>query len=318
VDRDSDPVWSADGKRVAFLRTPTQENCRCSGRAERPAVVDPVGGGRQRNGREVWKAKPGRGKRLPWRRRREPASLGRGDRIVFPWEEDGWTHLYSVAAAGGEAALLTPGDFEVEYASLGQDGKDAVYASNQGDIDRRHLWKVAASGGIPESLTRETALSGHLSARWAEARSVPRFRCTTAGRPFVLAGGRRIDVAPGSLGAEFPRGRLIVPQAVTFKAADGIEIRGQLFLAGGIQPGERRPAVIFLHGGSRRQMLLGWHGMALLPQHIRLQSVPGEPWLHRALGQLSQAGPDTYEFREALRYAPWGPASSTTCWGAGR
>jgi hypothetical protein len=28
-----------------------------------------------------------------------------------------------------------------------------------------------------------------------------------------------------------------------------------------LRSGEKRPAVIFFHGGSRRQMLLGWHYM---------------------------------------------------------
>jgi hypothetical protein len=29
--------------------------------------------------------------------------------LVFPAENDGWLHLYSVPANGGEARLLTPG-----------------------------------------------------------------------------------------------------------------------------------------------------------------------------------------------------------------
>ena len=29
----------------------------------------------------------------------------------------------------------------------------------------------------------------------------------------------------------------------------------------GIAPGERRPALVFFHAGSQRQMLLGWHYM---------------------------------------------------------
>ena len=47
---------------------------------------------------------------------------------------------------------------------------------------------------------------------------------------------------------------------MTFKAADGWEIHGQLFLPPG-QTGARRPAVIFVHGGPSRQMLPGWHYM---------------------------------------------------------
>ena len=52
---------------------------------------------------------------------------------------------------------------------------------------------------------------------------------------------------------------LFEPQQVLFSAADGVTIHGQLFLPKNLKPGERRPAVVFFHGGSRRQMLLGWH-----------------------------------------------------------
>ena len=64
-----------------------------------------------------------------------------GDRIVFPSEGDGWLHLYSVAAVGGKATLLTPGAFEVEDVAPAPGRIEVLYSSNQGDIDRRHIWK---------------------------------------------------------------------------------------------------------------------------------------------------------------------------------
>jgi dipeptidyl aminopeptidase/acylaminoacyl peptidase len=48
----------------------------------------------------------------------------------------------------------------------------------------------------------------------------------------------------------------VAPEAVEFESTDGLEIRGQLFRARGAGP---HPAVIFVHGGPRRQMLLGFH-----------------------------------------------------------
>src|SRR5438874_1598247 len=48
-------------------------------------------------------------------------------------------------------------------------------------------------------------------------------------------------------------------EEVTFKSEDGLEIHGQLFV-----PAERRqagPALIFVHGGPIRQMMLGFHYM---------------------------------------------------------
>src|SRR5262249_16478826 len=53
---------------------------------------------------------------------------------------------------------------------------------------------------------------------------------------------------------------LVTPQQVIFPASDGLPIHGQLFIPRGAS-GAKRAAVIFFHGGSRRQMLLGYHYM---------------------------------------------------------
>jgi dipeptidyl aminopeptidase/acylaminoacyl peptidase len=49
----------------------------------------------------------------------------------------------------------------------------------------------------------------------------------------------------------------VIPKKVVFKAADGVEIHGQLFEAQGGPT--KKPGVIYVHGGPPRQMLLGWH-----------------------------------------------------------
>jgi len=59
----------------------------------------------------------------------------------------------------------------------------------------------------------------------------------------------------------FPIDAEVVPQLVMTKAADGMAIHNQLFLPKNLQPGEKRPAIVFVHGGPVRQMLLGYHYM---------------------------------------------------------
>ena len=73
-----------------------------------------------------------------------------GDRLVFPAESDGWLHLYDVPAGGGAPQLLTPGNFEIEYAAATPNGSALIYASNSGDIDRRHLWRLSFPSGAAE------------------------------------------------------------------------------------------------------------------------------------------------------------------------
>ena len=59
----------------------------------------------------------------------------------------------------------------------------------------------------------------------------------------------------------FPADAHVEPELVLTKAADGLEIHNQLFLPKDLRAGERRPAIVFVHGGPVRQMLLGYHYM---------------------------------------------------------
>ncbi|WP_303811593.1 alpha/beta hydrolase family protein [Sandarakinorhabdus limnophila] len=50
-----------------------------------------------------------------------------------------------------------------------------------------------------------------------------------------------------------------MPEKVTWKAPDGTTVHGQLFRPAGATG--KRPAVVFVHGGPPRQMLLGFSSM---------------------------------------------------------
>src|SRR5262249_7136309 len=58
-----------------------------------------------------------------------------------------------------------------------------------------------------------------------------------------------------------PMDQLVVPQNIETTAADGAKIHNQLFLPSDLKSGEKRPAIVFTHGGPARQMLLGFHYM---------------------------------------------------------
>ena len=77
--------------------------------------------------------------------------------------------------------------------------------------------------------------------------------------PFTVSvdGSGMKPLAPQALPADFPAAKLVVPEQVVFKAADGTEIHGQLFKPANASG--KMPAIVFMHGGPVRQMLLGWH-----------------------------------------------------------
>jgi dipeptidyl aminopeptidase/acylaminoacyl peptidase len=209
--------------------------------------------------REFWHAQPNdesfvRVNAIQWAR----------DHVVFQAELDEWNRCYSVPVAGNNNAppvALTPGDGMVEQVSISSDGANLFYATNAGDIDRRHLWKVATAGGTAVQLTSGEEIETYPAAL-ASGKHVALLTAAAA-RPLSVAvvsadGGTPSVVFP-KLAAAFPAADHVVPQNVTLTADDGVKFNNQVFVPPDLRAGERRPAVIFVHGGPARQMLLGYH-----------------------------------------------------------
>jgi dipeptidyl aminopeptidase/acylaminoacyl peptidase len=66
-------------------------------------------------------------------------------------------------------------------------------------------------------------------------------------------------LAESAIPEDFPMEALVIPKQVTFESSDGVTIHGQLFEKE--DGSEKKPAVLFVHGGPQRQMLLGWSYM---------------------------------------------------------
>jgi dipeptidyl aminopeptidase/acylaminoacyl peptidase len=261
--RDGVPRWSADGQHIAFVRQaghggPPEPLLQQTPHPFAIWVANTSDGAAHR----VWQSP----NTLPgsYLDSDTYGSMywGAGDRLVFAAYLDDWPHLYSVPAAGGSApTLLTPGPFMVEHFVMSRDRRWVIYDANTGttagDHDRRHLFKVPVDRAAPEPLTSGDTLEWQPVA--ASSQTVA-FVASGVQQPPAAAvvgldGKHRSILAAGSLTADFPL--LITPKPVTFTAADGVLVHGQLFGAGGAT----KPAIIFVHGGPPRQMLLGWHYM---------------------------------------------------------
>jgi len=142
--------------------------------------------------------------------------------------------------------------------------KNRLFNSNCNDIDRRHLWSVKLNGDRPEQWTRGDGIEWS-PVMLSEGQT---FACLASGATFParavisdFGAKSKPSLASETWPKDFPSDRLVVPQQAIFKSADGLELHAQLFVPSGLKSGEKRPALIFLHGGSMRQMLLGWHYM---------------------------------------------------------
>ena len=204
---------------------------------------------------------------------------GRGQQPQVPQDEppapvDEWDRYYSLnyAVRSSRPVLLTTTDGLIENqtsVAVSRDGKTFFYCTNAKDIDRRHIWAVPVAGGTPWQVTAGVGIetspvplaSGkHLatqSADWKRPQSIGVWNLAPAATQTTQ---KWVFPTTAQL-KSFPMDLHVEPTAVTIKAADGMPVYNQLFLPKDLKSGEKRPAIIFVHGGPVRQMLLGYHYM---------------------------------------------------------
>jgi len=264
-NHDGNPTWSPDGRYLVFVRRPGSggEPDSILVRHPRPwelRTVDVAAG----RATLLWKSPETLRGSVPNTHGGYNLHWAADNRIVFMSYLDGWPHLYSISATGGQPVLLTPGDYMAEHISLSPDRKWLVFSANTGpdklDVDRRHAARVAVDDAGIEVLSPGDGLE------WApvvtgDGTSVAMISATGQRPPLPavrdFTKGKMKLIGEELIPSEFPEKSLVVPRQIIFQSEDGLTIHGQIFEPKG--GSSKKPAIIYVHGGPPRQMLLGWH-----------------------------------------------------------
>jgi dipeptidyl-peptidase-4 len=213
--------------------------------------------------RELWHTAPGDSvftgiNRLLWA----------NDNVVFPLSSpaDEFERYYSISVSNpkSQPVMLTTTNGLIEdvtSASLSRDGKTLFYCTNAQDIERRHIWAVSTSGGTPVQISTDNGIE---TSPQPLSNTIAVLYFNVAQPASVglvpMTGGPTKVIFP-KLQRDFPVAAHVTPQIVIVKSPDSLEVHSQLFLPKDLKPGEKRPAMIFVHGGPPRQMLPGYHYM---------------------------------------------------------
>lgn len=199
-----------------------------------------------------------------------------GDHVVFTATipQDEWDRYFSVSVTNPqpEPVLLTTTDGLINdgvagrtftTTSVSPDGKTLFYATNATDIESRNIWSVPVGGGTPRRISTNPGVevSPTPLASGTDVAVLYFGAAQPASIGIVPSGGGDTRVVWPTLPREFPQSAHVTPEIVKFKAPDGLEISNQLFLPRDLKSGEKRPAIVFVHGGPARQMLPAYHYM---------------------------------------------------------
>ncbi len=308
VDMDIEPVWSPDSRQVAYLKIPQSIEPNVDFFPIREGepwsiVVSDVSINKATT---IFTADKGMGS-VYWNHTGKQQLLWTAtNKIIFAWEKTGWQQLYAISPTGGKPTALTKGNFEVDEVKLSRDKKQVLFNSNENDIDRKHIWAANTEGSMTVS-----ALTSGKTAEWniqQSANGKDLFFIQSDGRTpsqvCILSNGvtRPISILPN----DFLKSQLAEPEPLILTSKDGLKFNSQVFYPKNVKKDKSHPAVIFVHGGSRRQMLLGYNASWYYANAYHLcQYFASKGYVAMSINYRSGIGYGR-DFREALNYGASG------------
>jgi dipeptidyl aminopeptidase/acylaminoacyl peptidase len=230
--------------------------------------------------------------------------LKNGDEVYFESERDGWDHLYTVSALGGDPRQLTSGKFEVSDVRLSVDGSRFYLTTSEAGAPERHFYSMSVNGGPRTRITTESG--GHRVILSRDEKYLADVYSYVNRPPEIYTGenkpGAKEEKRTDSPSKDFWEYSWQDAPIVQVPARDGTMIPTRFFKPANYRPGG--PAVVFVHGaGYLQNVVKSWssnypreylfhhflmeHGYMVLDMDYRASSGYGRDWrtaIYRHMG----------------------------------
>jgi len=178
-----------------------------------------------------------------------------GQFVLFRSHRSGWLNYWVVSREGGEPRQIAPESADQDYAQWSPDGRQIAYTSNTNGTHSLHV--VSLEGGLPRVLASPPGMGVVSQPAWSPDGARISYSLATPTRPadlFVMAvsGGDPRQLTFSGPGSDV-EARLVAPEKVAYGSSDGLTIPSYLYRPGNLEPGQKLPALLWIHGGPTSQ-----------------------------------------------------------------
>ena len=180
----------------------------------------------------------------------EAGWLDGGRRIWYVSEADGYAHLYTMSAGGGDRKQLTSGKWEVDDVAISNDRRSFYLHTSEQSPFEEQFYRVPVTGGARTQITRMSG--GHTVVPSPNELLLADVYSTSNRPPELYVMRNRPDAKESRLTlsptAEWLSFHWLVPDIVMIPASDGVQVPARIYRPKDMNAQPNGAAVIFVHG----------------------------------------------------------------------
>jgi len=192
-------------------------------------------------------------------------------------QNTGWDKIYLVSASGGAPKQITDGEWEDDAPVFSRDGKWMAIVSNQINREGRNIRLIPVGGGSEHagrarSQEKQLVAGGNpgfeTNPQWSpDGTKIYFIRSSPLETPNLMVatvGGSSTPKAlTRTLPLNFARAGFRMPERISYKSKDELEITAMLYKPVDFKAGTRYPAILWIHGGPEGQDGFNWDSWAM-------------------------------------------------------